>query len=116
EFGLRPRQRRVLQPVEHLRRQLIQAGQLLGQHRHQDQQQRQQDQGEQGKHRDHTQGPRQSGLFQAIRQRVAHVRQQQRYQKRRQNRVQQVNKQEQQDNPAEPKPAPCISHQSPSAS
>ncbi len=51
QLGLRPRHRRVLQPVEHLRRQFIQAKQLLGQHRHQHQYQRGDDQREQRKHR-----------------------------------------------------------------
>ncbi|MNP62051.1 hypothetical protein D3C76_1572940 [compost metagenome] len=53
---LYPGQRLVLQPVEHLWRQLIEAQQLLGQHGHQDQEQGQQDEGEQAEHHHHTPG------------------------------------------------------------
>ena len=53
---LHPRQRLVLQPVEHLRRQLVQAHQLLGQHRHQHQQQGHEHQGEEAEHHHHAPG------------------------------------------------------------
>ena len=56
ELGLHPRHCRVLQPVEDLRCQLIELQQLLGQQRHQYQQQCHQNDSEHGKDRNHTPG------------------------------------------------------------
>ncbi|MNF84469.1 hypothetical protein D3C84_668310 [compost metagenome] len=87
---LYPGQGLVLQPVEHLRRQLVEAHQLLGQHRHQHQQQQGQQQGEQGEDHHHAPGARQACALQAVDQRVGQVGQQDADQKRRKNRVQPV--------------------------
>ncbi|MNB96590.1 hypothetical protein D3C75_437920 [compost metagenome] len=111
ELRLRPGQRRVLQPVEHLRGQLIQTKQLPGEQGHQHQQQRGEDQCKQGKHRHDTPGSGQACLLQPIHQRVEQVGQQQRHQERRQDRMQQPDKHTQQDHPAEPEPTPRIGHE-----
>ncbi|MNZ72013.1 hypothetical protein D3C78_903820 [compost metagenome] len=84
---LYPGQGVMLQPVKHLRRQLVEAHQLLGQHRHQHQEQQGQQQGKQCKHQHHAPGAGQAGTFQAIDQRVGQIGQQDADQKRRQNRV-----------------------------
>ncbi len=102
QLGLSPGQGGVLQPVEHLRRQLVQPEQLLGEHWHQDQQQGHEHHGEQAEHHDNAQGSRQTGRFQAIDQRISHIRQQQCDQERGENRVQQIDEHAQQENPAKP--------------
>ncbi len=89
-MGLDPGQGFLLQPVEHLRGQLVQADQLLGKHRHQHRQQHDDDQREEAEDKDHAQGARELELFKPINQRIPHVGQQDRDQKRREDRVQQV--------------------------
>ncbi|MNM93662.1 hypothetical protein D3C81_1060420 [compost metagenome] len=73
---LHPRQRHVLQPVKHLRCQLVQAHQLLGQHRHQHQQQGHEHQGEKAEYHHHAPGTRQPQTFQTVNQRVCQISQQ----------------------------------------
>ncbi|MNF69723.1 hypothetical protein D3C84_516130 [compost metagenome] len=109
--GLHPWHRRVLQPVEHLRCQLIQTKQLFGQHGHQHQQQRHDDQGKQRKHGHHPPGSRQAVFFQAIDQGIEQVSQPQSDQKGGENRMQQVHKHAQQGDPSQPDPTPRIGHE-----
>ncbi|MNH18920.1 hypothetical protein D3C79_786410 [compost metagenome] len=73
---LHPGQGHMLQPVEHLRRQLVQAHQLLGQHRHQHQQQGHEHQGEKAEYHHHAPGTRQPQTFQTVNQRVCQISQQ----------------------------------------
>ncbi|MNH22766.1 hypothetical protein D3C79_826370 [compost metagenome] len=71
--GLHPGQGAMLQPVEHLRCQLVETHQLLGQHRHQHQQQQGKQQGKQGEHQHHAPGAGQPGTLQTIYQGIGQV-------------------------------------------
>ncbi|MOA17179.1 hypothetical protein D3C78_1374250 [compost metagenome] len=108
ELLLQPGQRAALQPVEHLRRQLVEAHQLATEQRHQHQQHGQQDQAEQGEHRHHAPGARQAARLQAIHQRIAQVGQQDADQERHQHRLQLVHQPAEQDQGRQPQPATRI--------
>ncbi|MOA19091.1 hypothetical protein D3C78_1394470 [compost metagenome] len=105
---LHPGQRGTLQPVEHLRRQLVQPHQLLAEQRHQHQQQGQQDQAEQDEHHHHARGARQAARLEAIDQRIAEIGQQQGHQERHQYRLQLVDQPAEQHQGRQPQPAAGI--------
>ncbi|MNR39859.1 hypothetical protein D3C85_1580970 [compost metagenome] len=102
QLGLDPGQRALLQPVEHLRRHLVQAQQLAPEHRQQHQQQGQQDQPEQAENQDHPPGARQAKALKAIHQRVAQVGQQHPHQERRKYRVKLIEQPTQQEEATQP--------------
>ncbi|MNY33163.1 hypothetical protein D3C86_1674260 [compost metagenome] len=102
QLGLHPGQRLMLRPVKHLRRQFVEAHQLLAEHRHQHQQQNRQDQAEQGEDHDHAPGARKLPALEPIDQRIAQVSQQHADQERRENRLQQIQQPAEQEQPSYP--------------